>query len=499
MMQKSSKDKTGVRWSIKWKLMFIMTILMIALVAILTYTQISSQKKMLEHELDKRIALMKENLIERGKTFAANLAQQVENDIASFNFSGGMETIKDRADNNKDIKYAVLTDTSGTIFIHTLNPELTQSDLTSERDRYALAQKDKVVTEYKEGNESVIEIVNTIQISTEPWGVLRLIYTLKHLDKEIEFSRNQIQNETNRMIGKAIVASSIFMMICFVIVFILSTKISSPIIRLTDSARQISKGDFRQTLDIARKDEIGILTEAMNNMVISLSEIIRKNISTSQTLSGATFEQAASLEKTSALLNEMSSIIRQNAKNAKLADGFMNETNQVVSRANDSMAQLLISMNEISKAGEETFKIIKIIDEIAFQTNLLALNAAVEAARAGEAGVGFAVVASEVRNLAMRSADAARSTAKLIEGTVRKVNEGLELVSQTDEGFREVAANAANVAELLSNISADSNEQNKRIEAINKAVDEMNVVTRGNASSAEELTASMSVFKVKFS
>ena len=128
-------------------------------------------------------------------------------------------------------------------------------------------------------------------------------------------------------------------------------------------------------------------------------------------------EQAASLEETSSSLEEMSSVTNQNAAHAQEADVLMKESNRVVNQANDSMVELTVSMDEILKAGEETQKIIKTIDEIAFQTNLLALNAAVEAARAGEAGAGFAVVADEVRSLAIRAADAAKNTANLIEGT----------------------------------------------------------------------------------
>ncbi len=143
-------------------------------------------------------------------------------------------------------------------------------------------------------------------------------------------------------------------------------------------------------------------------------------------------------------------------------------------------------MEEISKASEETSKIIKTIDEIAFQTNLLALNAAVEAARAGEAGAGFAVVADEVRNLAMRAADAARNTAELIEGTVKKVNEGGELVATTNEAFTEVAESSSKVGELVGEIAAASNEQAEGIEQVNKAVVEMDKVVQQNAANAEE-------------
>jgi methyl-accepting chemotaxis protein len=143
-------------------------------------------------------------------------------------------------------------------------------------------------------------------------------------------------------------------------------------------------------------------------------------------------------------------------------------------------------MEEISKASEETSKIIKTIDEIAFQTNLLALNAAVEAARAGEAGAGFAVVADEVRNLAMRAADAAKNTAELIEGTVKKVKDGSELVTSTNDAFTEVAQSSSKVGELVGEIAAASSEQAQGIEQVNKAMGEMDKVVQGAAANAEE-------------
>jgi hypothetical protein len=196
--------------------------------------------------------------------------------------------------------------------------------------------------------------------------------------------------------------------IVFVILFFVLSRISKILLKMVDN-----------------------LNQGAENVASSADQITLS----SQQLAEGSSEQAASIEETSSSLEEMSSMTRQNAEHAQQADGLMQEANQVVRRANDSMVELDTSMNEISKASEETSKIIKTIDEIAFQTNLLALNAAVEAARAGEAGAGFAVVADEVRNLAMRAADAAKNTAQLLEGTVKKVNDGTALVSRTNEEF----------------------------------------------------------------
>ncbi len=179
----------------------------------------------------------------------------------------------------------------------------------------------------------------------------------------------------------------------------------------------------------------------------------RQLSSASQSLAEGTSQQAAAIEETSSSLEEMSSMTQQNADNANQANTLMSDANKVVNKANESMNELTGSIADISKASEETQKIIKTIDEIAFQTNLLALNAAVEAARAGEAGAGFAVVAEEVRNLAMRSAEAAKNTAELIEGTVKKVNDGSELVIKTNAAFTEVAENVSKGGELVGEIA----------------------------------------------
>ncbi|MEW6386633.1 MAG: methyl-accepting chemotaxis protein [Thermodesulfobacteriota bacterium] len=235
------------------------------------------------------------------------------------------------------------------------------------------------------------------------------------------------------------------------------------------------------------------ITRPINRIIAGLNDGSQQISSAASQVSGASqqlaqgaSEQAAALEETSSSLEEMASMTRQNAENANQANLLINETGRVVDQANHSMTDLTGSMKEISAASDETAKIIKTIDEIAFQTNLLALNAAVEAARAGEAGAGFAVVADEVRNLAMRAADAAKNTANLIETTVIKVKDGSALVNKTAEAFSQVASSTVKAKELVGEIAAASDEQAQGVDQINRAVGEMDKVVQQNAANAEE-------------
>jgi methyl-accepting chemotaxis protein len=226
--------------------------------------------------------------------------------------------------------------------------------------------------------------------------------------------------------------------------------------------------------------------EGLAESSVQVSAASAQIATASQSLAEGASEQASAIEETSSSLEEMASMTRQNADNAKQADGLMQKASREAGLAKESMAELIASMGEISKASEDTSKIVKTIDEIAFQTNLLALNAAVEAARAGEAGAGFAVVANEVRTLALRATEAAKNTAGLIEATVKRVKEGVERVTKTNTAFAQVADGTLKGGELVAEIAAASGEQAQGITQINRAVAEMDKVVQQTASNAEE-------------
>lgn len=332
-------------------------------------------------------------------------------------------------------------------------------------------------------------------------------------------------------------------LLCLVLIWISSDFLKS-LKQVTGIVDQISDGDIHMAIETGRKDEIGILLSAMDNMVTNLKQVctaldalsegdlsfdietdnekkdelrksllkVRNDLSSmvgqqigssqqishrsvnvsehSQSLSEGATESAASLEEISSSLSEMSSQTKVNAENASQVNSLSSEAKKAAEEGNSQMERMVAAMADISDAGQSINKIIKVIDEIAFQTNLLALNAAVEAARAGQHGKGFAVVAEEVRNLAARSAKAASETTDLIAGSVEKTKNGVEIANMTANSLEKIFAGVSKVSDLAEEIALASNEQASGIGQINEGLSLIDRVIQQNTSTAQESAAS---------
>jgi len=269
------------------------------------------------------------------------------------------------------------------------------------------------------------------------------------------------------------------------------------------AAEKIAAGDLSVQLNVERDDELGRLMKAMNGISEGLAGMIanvRQRIETiatasneiatgNQDLSSRTEQQAGSLEETASSMEELTSTVKQNSGNARQANQLAASASGVAVKGGMVVSQVVETMGSINASSKKIVDIISVIDGIAFQTNILALNAAVEAARAGEQGRGFAVVASEVRNLAQRSATAAKEIKMLIDDSVEKVDAGSRLVGEAGTTMDEIVASVKRVTDIMAEIMAASEEQSAGIEQVNQAIVQMDQTTQQNAALVEQAAA----------
>ena len=283
----------------------------------------------------------------------------------------------------------------------------------------------------------------------------------------------------------------------------ITRSITAPLRQAVRVAQAVSEGDLRSEIEVHSRDEAGQLLSALQHMNNSLTGIVNEVRHSSDTiatatsqiaagnldLSSRTEEQAAALEETTASMHELASTVKQNYDSGKHANELAESASQVAVRGGEVVGQVVHTMESINASSRKIADIIGVIDSIAFQTNILALNAAVEAARAGEQGRGFAVVAGEVRQLAGRSAEAAKEIKGLIEASVRNVSEGCMLVEKAGSTMDEIVVSVRRVSDIMGEISSASADQSHGIDQINEAMGQMDQVTQSNAALVEESAA----------
>jgi len=351
--------------------------------------------------------------------------------------------------------------------------------------------------------EEALNIYKT-QLSPLAPKVFETIAQLKEIQIKLakeQFDQSAGVNKSVKMTTFGVTMLSILLGIF--LAWVITRSITVPMDEAVKIAQLVSEGDLTSDIKVDSKDETGQLLQALKNMNAGLENIVQQVRSGTDTISLAATEiaqgnqdlsartesQAGALQETASSMEELTSTVRQNAENAKQANQLAQKASDVAIKGGDAVAQVVETMAAINDSSKKIVDIISVIDGIAFQTNILALNAAVEAARAGEQGRGFAVVASEVRNLAQRSAAAAKEIKELIGNSVEKVEAGSRQVNAAGTTMNDVVSSIRMVTDIMVEITAASQEQSQGIDQINHAVVEMDNVTQQNAALVEEAAA----------
>ncbi|WP_341910660.1 methyl-accepting chemotaxis protein [Polaromonas sp. YR568] len=489
--------KIGTRLGAGFALVLVLMVSLIA-VALLSLAHVGqASSQMIEKDLIKMEAANTINA-----TIRANARRTMELFLAKD--AAQMNTINQRIEANKKL----IGDALGVLdtLVYTEQGKAMLAKLKEKRGQYVaiMGKIGKLVAEGKREEASQMltgEMLPALDVLQD--AAMEIVALQKKLT---EASGAQVQGEivSTRMLMIGLGLFAVLLGSTFA--YWITRSITRPLNQAVTVAQTVAAGDLSSHIDVTTTDETGQLLQALKDMNGNLQNIVGRvrqgtdTIATAsgqiaagnQDLSSRTEEQASSLEETAASMEELTSTVKQNADNARQANQLAVSASSVAVRGGSSVAEVMGTMSAINDSSRKIVDIIGVIDGIAFQTNILALNAAVEAARAGEQGRGFAVVAAEVRNLAQRSATAAKEIKGLIDDSVGKVEQGSKQVAEAGKTMDEIVDSVKRVTDIMAEITAASQEQTAGIEQINQAITQMDQVTQQNAALVEEAAAAAS-------
>jgi methyl-accepting chemotaxis protein len=445
-----NKLKIGTAIFIGW--LFLQIMLLLVIIACLYYANmINSEVKTVITENTAKINL--------GNTLAASIKDEQQNIYAMLLITNGQAKMEQynmlkKNQAKYDQAWAMLLKIKPTAEEQALHTRIINCRQSAEKII------NRIIEPIAIGNQAVMDQAALTQIDQEVNKWIGLL--------EQNIQSNNIANEKAKTNAAKIPMTFISVILITILIGMLSA-----LIFWVNAYRNITGPVNRTTQG---------LTESSKQVAAVSSQLA----TSAQQLSAGSTEQAAAIEETSSTLEESASMLQQNTASTKQATQISQQAKDSADKGNNEMQEMMASIREIKKSSNQIAKIIKIIDDIAFQTNILALNAAVEAARAGEAGMGFAVVAEEVRNLAQRSAQAAKDTATIIETNIELSGQGVAVADRVREALNEITIQAKKVNELMAEIAAGSQEQTQGINQVSKAINQMETVTQQNAASAEE-------------
>ncbi|HEU5436503.1 MAG TPA: methyl-accepting chemotaxis protein [Telluria sp.] len=480
---------------------FAAVIVLMLLMAALAYARLGELNKAIEVTNNDRFP--KTQLVQVVKDELNETARSLRNLLLLSDFSTINQEYKNIEDNSRDIS-AALDKLDKSI----ASPEGRAMFVVIANQRAAFVKERDAFIEMVQGQRKD-EAVKHLESNVRP---VNLAY-FAALDKLAEFQAKLMRDSGHQAEATAastklmlLILAGVAAVIAAFVALLVTRSIVRPIDEAVTVARRVADGDLTSTIVVDRGDETGKLLQALSDMNGSLQKIVGEvrtgtdTIATASSqiaignmdLSARTEQQAGSLEETASSMEELAATVKQNADNARQANQLALSASAIAVRGGAVVSEVVGTMGSINDASRKIVDIIAVIDGIAFQTNILALNAAVEAARAGEQGRGFAVVASEVRNLAQRSATAAKEIKGLIDASVAQVDIGQTLVQQAGSTMTELVGSVQRVTDIMGEISSANHEQEAGIAQINLAITDMDSVTQQNAALVEEAAAAAS-------